>query len=51
MWIAYDGNDLGASAAWVDARRKFWVLPRRSEGLIKQMHLPPEPAPLRPQRR
>lgn len=47
MWIAYDSNNVGSYAAWVDARSKLYVLPPRFEEVIRRIPRP-EPGPLRP---
>jgi len=47
MWIAYDSNNVGFYAAWVDARSKFYALPPSYAELIEQIPRP-EPGPLRP---
>lgn len=48
MWIKYGSNNVGVATAWVDAARRFYVLPDRYRELLEreQIHIPvPIPGP------
>ena len=54
MWIAYDSNNVGIGTAWVDAKSKFYILPRlfrerlELERIIVKPFPEPNPNPFRP---
>lgn len=46
MRIAWNSNRIGDGAAWVDARQRFYIMPRRYFELIPRIKPWPEPDPL-----
>ena len=48
MWIKYGSNNVGVATAWVDASRRFYVLPDRYKELFEREHIKipmPHPGP------
>lgn len=46
MHIAWDSNNIGSGAAWVDARNPYYILPHKYYELIPNLKPFPEPDPL-----
>lgn len=45
MWIKYGSNNVGIATAWVDASRRFYVLPDRYRELLRERQIPVPPLP------
>lgn len=48
MWIKYGSNSIGYAAAWVRAKNKFYILPKRYYELMP--HVKPDVTPVKPVR-
>ncbi len=50
MWISYNSNSVGTGAAWVQAKSRLYILPRKYFELLPYKVRPfPDPGPIRPE--